>query len=1007
MSRQSLSIASLAVLLIVLGAGGASARPSRDQRNSPRKENPQSKLKRLRKQVQLVNPEALRRSVADLTKRFPAYASKSRAWSSELAKVDSKKRSLQSGGSLADVEKFLAFQRNALIDSNPQIDFDKILFIERRGNIGLTANWQGNDPLDKGRFDNRIAEVSIKDPDAEPRTVFKPSQPMYIGEFDLDWDAKKVMFSTNGTVCEVRLDGSGFRKVVTAINSYDPCYLPDGNILFISNTGYHAVPCVGGRDYVGNIHIADAKGSGIRRLCFDQDNNWHPSVLENGRILFTRWEYTDSAHYFSRVLMHMNPDGTSQREFYGSNSYWPNSIFYARQVPGHATKFVAVISGHHGEKKLGELVLFDAAKGRIEADGAIQRIPGWGKKVKAVTRDHLVRGVYPRFLMPFPIDDKYFLVACEPQRGYGWGIYMVDVFDNMVLLKEIPGAHCLEPFPLKSRKRPPLIAHRVRPGVKEATVYITNVYIGRGLREVPHGTVKQLRLFQYEYSYRNTGGHNVIGYEGPWDVRRMLGTVPVNEDGSALFKIPANVPLAIQPLDEQGRAMAIMRSWFVAMPGEFLSCVGCHEMQSATAARRPTSAARSRPAAIKPWYGQKRGFSFKREVQPVLDRYCAGCHKDPGGKKPCFVDDGKTIGFPTSQNRYSRPYLDLSRYVRRNGPEGDYHTLTPMEFHVSTSQLIQMLEKGHNGVKLSKEAWDRIVTWIDVNVPYFGTWREAQGGRLRGDVIAKRREMRRRYAAVDEDIEAVPNPYRKVAFVKPSAPSKSKPTPVKVTGWPFDAGKAKSMQGGTASQGIDLGGGVKMNLVRIPAGSFVMGDDEGHPDEQPRAKVKISRAFLMGSHEVTNQQYALFDPKHDSGVYDMRWKDQTRRGYFVNQPDKPVIRVSWNRAMEFCKWLSQKTGKRVNLPTEAQWEWACRAGSESPLWYGKVEADFAQHENLADVSLKQLVVTGVNPRPVKNPHQLACFEPAIHSSNDRVLHLAKPGSYKPNPWGLYDIHGNV
>jgi hypothetical protein len=122
----------------------------------------------------------------------------------------------------------------------------------------------------------------------------------------------------------------------------------------------------------------NSDGTDVRRLTFDQDASWHPSALENGRVLFTRWEYTDSAHYFSRVLMHMNPDGTDQKAFYGSNSYWPNSMFYARQIPGKPSQFVSTITGHHSNAKGGALGLFDVSRGRQEADGAIQLLTGRG-----------------------------------------------------------------------------------------------------------------------------------------------------------------------------------------------------------------------------------------------------------------------------------------------------------------------------------------------------------------------------------------------------------------------------------------------------------------------------------------------------------------------------------------------------------------------------------------------------------------------------------------------------
>ncbi|MDX9981073.1 MAG: SUMF1/EgtB/PvdO family nonheme iron enzyme, partial [Lentisphaeria bacterium] len=607
----------------------------------------------------------------------------------------------------------------------------------------------------------------------------------------------------------------------------------------------------------------------------------------------------------------------------------------------------------------------------------------------------------------WPLDGTYFLVACKPTPRDQWGIYLADTFDNLVLVKSIPGWHCLEPIPFQPRPLPQTVADRVQPGNPNANVYLQNVYAGEGLRGVPEGTVKALRIYQYEYSYRNVGGHNVIGYEGPWDVRRLLGTVPVLPDGSAMFTIPANTPVSIQPLDQDGKALAIMRSWFTAMPGENLSCVGCHEKQNSVPPARATLAAQRPPVPLKPWHGPTRGFAFQREVQPLLDRRCVGCHDGKDQERPNFTDDGQLVGFPTADNRYSKSYLELARFVRRNGPEGDYHVLTPLEFHAGTSLLVQLLRKGHHGVELTAEDWDRLVTWIDLNVPFYGTWKEARP-QIKDELVAARRESRRRYSAVDEDIEAVPNPYAgDAAFVPPRQAAVPAPAPVALPGWPLAPEDAANLQGPERSLVVDLGDGSELRLVRIPAGRFVMGDAHGYPDEQPLAAVAIAQPFWMLQTEITNAQYQLFDPDHDSGVYDMRWKDQVDRGYYVNQPDKPVIRVSWNQAVAFCEWLSAKTGRAFTLPTEAQWEWACRAGTDTALSYGDRRADFAPFANLADATTRQLVVTGVNPQPVRNPHPLAAYLPAVFEVDDKTLHLAPPATYRPNPWGLHDMHGNV
>ena len=385
-------------------------------------------------------------------------------------------------------------------------------------------------------------------------------------------------------IYELGVDGRGLRQVSSDdpadVDNYDPCYLPDGRIIFCSTRCFQGVPCVGGSDKVANLFIMDADGKNVRQLTFDQDHDWCPTVLNNGRVLYTRWEYSDTPHYFTRLLFSMNPDGTNQAAYYDSNSYWPNSTFYARPIPGHPTKVVGVISGHHGVQRMGELVVFDPALGRFEEKGAVQRIPGFGQKVEPIIRDGLVEGSWPKFLHPYPLSEKYFLVSCKPTPSADWGIYLVDTFDNFVLLAEEPGYAMLEPLPLRKTATPPVIPDRVDLKTDQAEVHISDIYAGEGMQGVPRGTVKKLRVYEPHYAYNGMGGHINIGIDGPWDGRRIWGTVPVDSDGSVNFKAPANTPLAVQPLDADGKAVALMRSWFTAMPGEIVSCTGCHESQN-------------------------------------------------------------------------------------------------------------------------------------------------------------------------------------------------------------------------------------------------------------------------------------------------------------------------------------------------------------------------------------------------------------------------------------------
>ena len=954
-------------------------------------------------------PNALRLSIRELQTQFGTKYPSANTFLEQLVPLETEYAALGADPdkTAAWQARFDALQRQALVIDNPYVDFREILAVRRDSKtLGLPQNWQGNTSL-KPRMDNELIRFDVKG-DAAPTTVYKPAEPWFVGDVNLHFDADRLLFSSIGNnkrwqVFELKL-GESTPTIVTPqkdadVDNYNGIYLPDGRIIFDSTSTFVGVPCVGGADYVANLHLLSADRKSVRRLCFEQDNDWYPTVMADGRVMFLRWEYTDSAHYFSRVLMSMNPDGTNQIEYYGSNSYWPNSTFFAKPLPGQPQKFVGIVSGHHGLPRMGEMVLFDLAGGRQENAGALQRIPGYGKPVEDKVQDRLANDAWPKSLHPLPIADKYFLVASQPRSNANWGIYLVDVFDNRVLLREEPGVALLEPIPLKKTATPPVIPDKVRLDEKTATVSIQDIYTGRGLPGVPRGSVKALRVYQYEYAYRNMGGHYCVGMEGPWDVRRLLGTVPVHPDGSSYFEIPANTPVSLQPLDAEGKALQLKRSWMVGMPGERVSCVGCHDNQnSGGIAPKLTQAAQLPPAKLQPWHGPTRGFSFIREVQPVLDKYCVGCHDDKHPERPRFDD---------SSGHFPKSYNALHPYVRRNGPEGDYHTLTPLEFHADTSDLIQMLEKGHYNVKLDAEAWDRLITWIDLNVPALGTWSEV--GRIPKDFEQRRHEMLKQYAGIDEDIEAIPNPYVKSeAFIQPP-PMPPRPAVPAVPNWPFPADQATQMQQalGATETKLDLGDGMALAFMRIPAGEFAMGDIKGYPDEYPLAKVAIAKPFWMATTEISLEQYQQFNAQHANGYYDMHYKDQVKPGYLMDFPGLPAIRVSWNEAMEFCRWLSQRSGKNVTLPTEAQWEWAARAGSATPLWYGDLDSDFSQLANLGDVSLKKLAVQGVDPQPIKNPGKDVDFVPKDERFDDGVLHLAPCGHYQANPWGLKDMAGNV
>lgn len=496
----------------------------------------------------------------------------------------------------------------------------------------------------------------------------------------------------------------------------------------------------------------------------------------------------------------------------------------------------------------------------------------------------------------------------------------------------------------------------------------------------------------------------------------MLGTVPVEEDGSVIFKIPANTPVSIQPLDKDGVAVQWMRSWLTGQPGEIVSCVGCHEDQNQVVIPKRVIASQKAPHALTPPEGGTRSFTFDLEIQPILDRACIACHNGEG--KAFDLRGGKK-----DKKGYGTSYLNLHPYVHRQGGEGDMVVLNPYEYHPNTSELVRLLKKGHYNVRLTDAEWRKIYNWIDYNAPdkgYFNANVLTSFPYQGYDQIERRKQLTDKYACgagVDwkKEIADYAGQLKNKGEIEPVMPEKMKPVKEKsprAKGWPFTPDKVKEMLAGekVTSKVIEIAPGVRMTFVRIPAGEFVMGSYQGEPDACPATKVKIDKAFWMGELEVTNQQYNAIFPQHDSRYVDQQWKDHVVPGYPANKPEQPVIRVSYNDAMEYCRILSRKTGLTITLPTEAQWEWACRGGSDQAFWFGDLNADFGRKDNLADVTTNKFAVSGVDPQPMSpnsSWYKYYTFLPKAVGVDDGSLVQVGGKKYEANPFGLYCMHGNV
>ena len=995
----------------------------------------------------LPNPEAIRRAIVDLTETYGERYPHGSEYLKRLDAILAQEKPNQ--------EQLAALRYEAVFLANPAVDFENLLLVRRhnKGSVtGLPTNWESNSSLPKSGYDDEIMTLALKSEQKTLASLYKPDRDTLVSDLDLDFDAARLMFSAVGENNRWHIFERDMQTgVVSQISSgdgdvdfYDSCYLPDGRIITTCTASMVGVPCVAGASHVANLFLLDPKTGDKRQLCFDQEHNWCPTVLNNGRVLYTRWEYADTPHANTRLLFHCNPDGTTQLEYYGSNSYWPTSLFYARPIPGHTTQIVGVVGGHHDSRRMGELVVLDPSISRHEADGAVQKIPGFGKKVEAVVADGLTRKAWPKFLHPYPLSDKYFLVAAKPTPDSLFGIYFIDLFDNMILIKELPDNALLEPVPLRSTERPPLIPDRIDLARNDADIYIFDIYNGPGLKGIPRGTVKSLKVFTYHFAYHGTGGLlGSVGQDGPWDVRGVLGTVPVEEDGSAHFQVPANLPIGVLPLDENGQSLQLMRSWMTAMPGENLHCVGCHELQNTappTQGYIPTAMSR-KASPIVPYNPPNlsgetlleqlnvRGFSFHEQVQPVLDRYCISCHNGGAESEALTAlikdrpvgttQDGKPFALDLRGDRmiegwasdisgncsymgwggkWTVAYDNLQRFVRRPGIESDYALLSPMEFAANTTELVQILKQGHYGVELDEDSWNRLVTWIDMNTPFHGNWADACNGSNLTHIAQRRVELTELYGGIGIEFEkakAEPQTIPVSAVIEKTIPVKEK-MPLR-----FDAmtpEQAQSLQQNQADKEtekiIDLGNGLVIRLRWVPSYG------------------ELEKPFWMGECEITNAQFRQFDPEHDSGHETRQGYQFGRRGYSVNGDDLPAVRLNWNQADAFCRWLSEKTSLQVSLPTEQQWEYAARAGSQTPFWFGDLETDFSQFANMGDRRLKEFVACTAfanytSVRIIPNPNPFDDRLPKDERFDDGgFLHL-EPGSYLPNPFGLYDMHGNV
>lgn len=544
---------------------------------------------------------------------------------------------------------------------------------------------------------------------------------------------------------KVNVDGSDLRQLTDGTwNDFDPCFMPSGRIAFISERRGGYLRC-GRVCPTFTVFDMAADGSDIRCLSFHETNEWMPSVNHDGMLLWTRWDYIDRHGCTAHHPWVMTPDGRDPRAVHGNFSLRPmrpDMELDVRAIPS-SRLLVGVGAPHHGQA-FGSLIVIDPNQPDDDAMGPVRRLtPEVGFPE--------TQGGTESYGSPWALSEDYYLCAYEPPtEGKGvYGLYLVDSFGNRELIYRDPDIACHSPIPLAARARPPVvpeIAERV-PAAQPATATISIPNVYESQIPWPAGTrIAALRVYQVlPMSVPSGAPPHETGIRIPQAqdsvniARAVLGTVPVEPDGSAHFTVPARRELFLQALDPQGMAITSMRSATQLQPGEHLTCQGCHEprprapllpAQAPLALRRP-------PSRPKPEVDGTNPFSYPRLVQPVLDRHCVGCHAKSPDKAPRL--DAEPL--PYGAGHFFASYLSLMpKYGFHNYGGGDFaqpkwYRTTPGQFGARASRLHALLQAGHHDLKLPPEDAHRLNVWLDSCSLFYGVY-EKEGGQaqLRGEI---------------------------------------------------------------------------------------------------------------------------------------------------------------------------------------------------------------------------------------------------------------------------------
>lgn len=718
----------------------------------------------------------------------------------QLSKLERNITKLKPDALKEDIMKsYLAVRRikRELLFMDPAVDFDSLVFIDnpyptahllpenrdKLNSVYFATEWNHQSQQRNGHMavpGGRLLHLKGLHPGGDLRQL-APTGDQTDGAFlrpDVSFDGKRILFSYKPKdghsyhIYEMNVDGTGLRQITDSeYDDNDPIYLPDGGIMFTSTRGNTTVRCT---RYSPSTLISrcDPDGKEVYILSRNNEPDWLPSLLSDGRVVYTRWEYTEKNVMRIQGLWTVNPDGTQVDVLWGNMSVWPDHLASPRQIPGTAKILFSGVGHHYWYN--GSVGIIDPAEGREYPDGLVKVTPdvpfaevgdGPSAPLPVAESDYHASGEWGSYKTPYPLSENLFLVSIHKgaipsgnKRAVFPGkfsLYLMDMAGNRELVYK--GEHnILHAIPVKPRERPPVRVSKVQwPGTgaeRKANapgfLYSTDVYEGT---EIPRGLARHVRVIQLDYRIY-TSWRQEFGGKGPnrmplfsatypsGSSKRILGTVPVNEEGGFMMAVPSGTQLMLQLLDQDYRCIQTMRSFTGAMPGETRGCVGCHEQRSKAPVNAPLQMT---PSMIEPTPWGPVNFSYEEMIQPIFDKHCLACHgnKDkPAGKAldlrltprrqgQDFADVYlKLIGpgryrFGLKKLKNYTGAIDISMGTRSWTEQAYSEPFEPMTFFSYNSLLLDKITKdktNHGNLKLSEDELRMLTAWMDLNSPYRG-----------------------------------------------------------------------------------------------------------------------------------------------------------------------------------------------------------------------------------------------------------------------------------------------